>query len=72
MDGVVLRLAGLLLGISLGLLPREIPRSSPASPRKTTSIPPLLLGLSQSVNESVTKVFVELPLASPGSAKKVD
>ena len=29
--------------------PREIPRSSPASPRKTPSIPPLLLGLTQSI-----------------------
>ena len=27
--------------------PREIPRSSPASPRKTLSIPPLLLGFTQ-------------------------
>ena len=41
-------LAGLLLWISLGLRPREIPRSSPASPRKTPSIPPLLLGLTHS------------------------
>ena len=47
MDGVFLGLAGLLLGISLGLLPREISGSSPASPRKTPSIPPLLLGLTQ-------------------------
>ena len=47
MDGVFLRLAGLLLGISLGLCPREIPSSSPASPRKTPSIPPLFLGLTQ-------------------------
>ena len=30
---------------NVGLCPREIPRSSPASPRKTPSIPPLLLGL---------------------------
>ena len=47
MDGVFLRLAGLLLKISLGLNPWEIPRSSPASPRKTPSIPFLLLGLTQ-------------------------
>ena len=46
MDGVFLGLAGLLLGIFLGLCPREIPRSSPASPWKTPSIPPLLLGLT--------------------------
>ena len=47
MDGVFLWLAGLLLGISLGIRPREIPWSSPASPWKTLSIPPLLLGLTQ-------------------------
>ena len=35
MDGAYLGLAGLLLGISLGLRPREIPQSSPASHRKT-------------------------------------
>ena len=29
------------------LCPREIPRSSPASPWKTLSIPPLLLGYTQ-------------------------
>ena len=52
MDAVFLGLAGmrLLLGISLGLRPREIPRSSPASRRKTPSIPPLLLGLTQAIN----------------------
>ena len=48
MDGVFLGLAGLLLGISLGLCPQEIPRSSPASPWKTPSIHPLLLGLTHS------------------------
>ena len=48
MDGVFLGLAGLLLGISLGFRPREIPRSIPASPRKIPSIPPLLLGITQS------------------------
>ena len=48
-DGIFLGLEGLLLGISLGLCPREIPRSNPASPRKTPSIPPLLLGLTQYV-----------------------
>ena len=46
MDGAFLGLAGLLLRISLGLRPREIPRSSPASPRKTLAIPPILLGLT--------------------------
>ena len=40
-------MAGLLLGISLWLRPLEIPQTSPASPRKTPSIPPLLLGLTQ-------------------------
>ena len=47
MDGIFLELAGLLLGISLGLRPWELPRSSPASPWKIPSIPPLLLGLTQ-------------------------
>ena len=46
-DRVFLGLAGLLLGISLGLRPREIPRSSLASPRKTPSFRPLLLRLTQ-------------------------
>ena len=49
MDGVLLGLAGLLLGISLGLRPWEIPWSSRASPRKTPFIPPLLLGLTHDV-----------------------
>ena len=31
-DRVFLGLAGLLLGISVGLYPQEIPQSSPASP----------------------------------------
>ena len=48
MDKVFLGLAGLLHEISLGLRPREIPRSIPSSPWKTPSIPPLLLGLTQS------------------------
>ena len=52
-DGVFLGLAGLLLGISLGLRPQEIPRSSPTSPRKTPSFPPLLLRLTQSCWNSV-------------------
>ena len=47
-DGVFLGLAGLLLGISPGLRPREIPRSSPAFPQKTPSFPPLLLRLTHS------------------------
>ena len=46
MDGVFQGLAGLLQGISRGGSPREIPRSSPASPRKTLSIPTLLLGFA--------------------------
>ena len=32
MDGVFLGLVGLILGISLGLCPQDIPRSSPVSP----------------------------------------
>ena len=47
MDGVFLGLAWLLLGISLGLCHQEIPRSSPASPWKTPSFPPLSLRLTQ-------------------------
>ena len=47
--GISLGLAELLLGISPGLRPWEIPRSSPASPRKTPSIPSLVLGLTQSL-----------------------
>ena len=48
MDGVFLGLAGLFLGISLGLRPQEIPWGSLASPWKTPSVPPLLLGLTHS------------------------
>ena len=48
-DGVFLELAGLLHGISFRLWPREIPWSSPASPLKTPSVLPFLLGLTQSV-----------------------
>ena len=46
MDGVFLGLAGLLLRIFLGFCSREIPWSRPASPRKTPSIPSLLLVLT--------------------------
>ena len=46
---VFLRLAGPLLRIFFGLCPWEIPWSSPASPWKTLSNPPLLLGLTQSI-----------------------
>ena len=49
MDKVFLGLAGVLLGISLGLRPWEIPWSSPTSPWKTPSIPPIVLGLTQSL-----------------------
>ena len=42
-DRVFQRLARLLRGISQGRSPREILKSSPASPRKTPSIPTLLL-----------------------------
>ena len=42
-DCVFLWLAGLPLGISLGLRPREIPWGSPVSPWKTQSLPPLFL-----------------------------
>ena len=44
-DGVLLGLGGMLLVIFLRLRPWEIPRSSPASPQKTLSIPPLLISL---------------------------
>ena len=60
MDRVFLGLAGLLLGISLGLGPWEIPGRSPASPWKTLSIPPLLLGLTQYVRASVLCKFFYL------------
>ena len=41
--GVFRRLAGLIQGVSRGQSWREIPMSSPASPRKTPSFPTLLL-----------------------------
>ena len=46
MDGVFRGLARLLRGISLGLRTREIPQSSPVSPRKTISISTLLIGFT--------------------------
>ena len=49
MDGVFLRLAGLLQKISPWLCLQNIPQSSPASRQKTPSIPPLLLGFTQSL-----------------------
>ena len=51
MDGVFRELAGLLRGISRGRSPREIPRSSPASPRKIPSIPTLLLRFTFSLKQ---------------------
>ena len=53
MDGIFLGLAGLLLEISLGICPREIPWSSPASVWKThtsffTWINPIFLKKGQS------------------------
>ena len=49
MDELFVELAGLLLEISLELRPWEIPWSSPAIPQKTPSIPPLVIGLTQSL-----------------------
>ena len=54
MDEVFLGLAGLLLGISLEIRPWEIPRSSPASPRKTPSIPAMAT-LVSGANLKLTK-----------------
>ena len=56
-DGVFLGLAGLLLRISLRLRPWEIPRSSPASPWKTQSFPPLLLRLTHPLSSSFVLSF---------------
>ena len=58
MDKAFLGLAELLLEISLGLHPREIPRSRPASPAKTLFIPSLLLGLTHSLRKN--NVFIAL------------
>ena len=82
MDGVFLGLAGLLLKISLGLCPREILQSSPASPYKTQFIPPLLLGLTQilggankikssiDINLLIFPIFQITKLAALGSSQK--
>ena len=50
MDGVFLGLAGLLLGISL---------EQPCQPSETPSIPPLLLGLTQSVQAQFGRARLE-------------
>ena len=55
----------MLLGISLGLRPQEIPRSSPASPRKTPPIPPLLLRLTQYKWKRETYLVQICPNAHP-------
>ena len=44
-----------LTGISLGLCPWEIPQKNPASPWKTPTVRPLLLGLTQHQH---TQVFL--------------
>jgi hypothetical protein len=53
---VFLWMAGLLFGISLGFRSWEILQSSPASPRKTPSIAPLLLGLTQYAQATLSAV----------------
>ena len=64
MDGVFLRLAGLLHEISPWLCLQDIPQSSPASPQKTPSIPSLLLGFTQSLFAliAVSTLFEILPI----------
>ena len=57
MDGVFRGLAGLLRGISQGQSQREILRSSPASPRKTSSIPTLLLGFTFYLKKDMLVTF---------------
>ena len=57
MERVFLGLAGLLLGISLRLCPREILWSSAASPQKTPSIHALLLGLTHYWHSSTESIF---------------
>ena len=52
MDRVFQGLAGLLRKISQGQSLREIPQSSPTSPWKSPSIPPILLGVSNLANSS--------------------
>ena len=54
LSGFFLWVEGLLLWISLGLPPREVPRSSPTIPLKTLSIPPLLLGLTHPAKPTST------------------
>ena len=58
---VFLGLAGLLLRISLGLCPRETPRSKHASPRKTPFIPPLLHRLTQYILHTLDNTHGLLP-----------
>ena len=65
-DRVFLGLAGLLLEISLGLRPREIPRSSPASQLPSPSFPPLLLRLTQNTPSSDGSVLENIPSALLG------
>ena len=65
MDGVFQGLAGLLRGIFRGRSPREIPRSSAASPRKAPSFPTHLLrftfyfqhGFSKYWGQQASKLF---------------
>ena len=51
-------LAGLLQGVCRGQSPREIPRSSPASPSKTSSILNLLLGFTFYIKYDMLVIFL--------------
>ena len=58
--GFFLRLAGQLLGNSLGLRPREFPRSCPASPRKNPVPPssfPIIISMLVSLWYGSTQTF---------------
>ena len=57
MDGVFRGLAGLLRGISRGRSPREIPRSSPASPRKARAFPTLLFRFTSYFQHGFSKFW---------------
>ena len=63
-DWVFLGLASLLLGISHGLRPLEIPRPNRASLWKTLSIPPLLLGSTQTETVQTDYEQCEILLAT--------
>ena len=62
MDRVFLGLAMLLQEVFQWQIPRKIPRSSPASPRKIPSIQTLLIGFTVYLKQDILVIFLIFPI----------